>query len=155
MNKVFRAHIESLELSLKRLIAMPPVSVEMLPTTVPESGVYLFSEGDLHLYVGRSDGIRRRVQGHCRPASPSNAASFAFRLARDITGIKTIRHSPDGSRDRIEKHPEFGPEFTRQKQRIRKMHLRFVSEPDPIRQAILEMYAAVSLNTKHNSFENH
>ncbi|MGQ8366898.1 hypothetical protein [Glaciecola sp. 1036] len=54
-----------------------------------------------------------------------------------------------------EVHPTFGPEFIAQKQRIREMLVRFVSENDPIRQALLEIYVSVSLNTPHNDFDNH
>jgi len=32
---------------------------------------------------------------------------------------------------------------------------RYVEESDPLRQALLEMYAAIALNTPHNSFETH
>ena len=35
------------------------------------------------------------------------------------------------------------------------MSVRYVSEPDPIRQALLEMYVSVSLATPHNDFDNH
>ncbi len=155
MNAEFKSYVESLEPSFQRLIAMIPVSVATLPLDLPQSGVYLFSEGDDHLYAGRTDRMRQRLQEHCRPASPQNAASFAFRLAQEITGIRTIKYSPDGSRTKLERHPGFQPEFTRQKQRIRTMDLRYVPEPDPMRQALLEMYVAVSLKTKHNDFENH
>jgi hypothetical protein len=29
------------------------------------------------------------------------------------------------------------------------------SEPEPMRQALLEMYVSVSLGTPHNNFDNH
>lgn len=32
-------------------------------------GVYLFSEGERHLYVGRSDNFRRRYGHHSNPGS--------------------------------------------------------------------------------------
>lgn len=35
------------------------------------------------------------------------------------------------------------------------MDVRYVSEPDPMRQALLEMYVSVSLQTPHNDFDNH
>lgn len=35
------------------------------------------------------------------------------------------------------------------------MDLRFVEETDPLRQAFLEIYVAVALNTPHNDFETH
>lgn len=45
--------------------------------------------------------------------------------------------------------------FTASKARIRQMQLRFVSEPDPIRQAVLEMYVAVAVDARYNDFDTH
>ena len=35
------------------------------------------------------------------------------------------------------------------------MDVRFIEEADPVRQALLEMYVAVALETRHNNFKNH
>jgi hypothetical protein len=35
------------------------------------------------------------------------------------------------------------------------MDIRFVEENDPLRQALLEIYAAVALCTPYNDFETH
>jgi hypothetical protein len=35
------------------------------------------------------------------------------------------------------------------------MEVRFVEEADPLRQALLEVYAAVALQTPHNDFGDH
>jgi hypothetical protein len=35
------------------------------------------------------------------------------------------------------------------------MDLRFVEKPDPLRQALLEIYVAVTLRTKYNDFNTH
>lgn len=155
MNERFREHIESLDPSFQRLLAMPAFTVESLPRHMPESGIYLFSEQGQHLYVGRSDNLRGRVQAHCRASSRQNVAAFAFRMARKVTGMTTVAYSLDGSRSDLELRPVFSAEFIRQKQRIRTMELRFVEEADPMRQALLEMYVAVALGTPHNDFENH
>lgn len=42
-------HVEQLDSSFRELIAMSPVKIANLPALVPDRGVYLFSEGDLHL----------------------------------------------------------------------------------------------------------
>jgi hypothetical protein len=51
--------------------------------------------------------------------------------------------------------PEFSPAFIRAKARLLDMDLRFIEEPDPVRQALLEIYVAVVLKTPYNDFENH
>lgn len=155
MNETFRNFIESLEPSYQRLMQMEPVTVATLPREMPTSGIYLFSEGNQHLYVGRTNTIRKRLQNHCRPSSGHNSATFAFRLARQLTGQTNATYTAEGSRSFLQSHPEFGPVFVAQKERVRNMSVRFVSESDPMRQALLEMYVSVSLGTPHNDFDNH
>ena len=134
---------------------MEPVTVATLPRETPLSGIYLFSEGNQHLYVGRTNTIRKRLQNHCRRGSGHNSATFAFRLTRQLTGQINATYTEHGSRAYLQNHPEFGPVFMGQKERVRNMSIRYVSEPDPMRQALLEMYVSVSLGTPHNDFDNH
>lgn len=155
MHPVFKEYIDSLESSFQRLLQMEPVTVATLPREMPESGIYLFSENGRHLYAGRTNTIRQRLQSHCRPSSGHNSATFAFRLAREITGITQATYVSDGSRASLQQHSVFGPEFLTQKQRVKAMQVRFVGEPDPMKQALLEMYVSVSLGTPHNNFDNH
>lgn len=155
MNERFKKFVDTLEPSYQRLMEMEPVTVNTLPTNIPASGIYLFSEGNQHLYVGRTNTIRTRLQSHCRPGSGHNSATFAFRLAREITGHTKATYTEHGSRSSLQTHSEFGPIFTVQKQRVRNMNVRFVSEPNPMRQALLEIYVSVSLGTPHNDFNNH
>ena len=130
MHKVFREFIESLEPSFQRLMRMEPVSVAALPQEIPDAGIYLFSEGNEHLYVGRTNTIRKRLQNHCRPSSGHNSATFAFRLARQITGMTQATYATEGSRLHLERDPKFSEVFTAQKQRVRNMNVRFVSESE-------------------------
>lgn len=155
MNQIFKQYIESLEPSFQRLIQMTPVTVANLPLDTPRAGIYLFTEAGQHLYVGRTNTIRKRLQNHCRPSSGHNSATFAFRLARGITGQTVATYTEQGSRTDLENDPVFGPVFIAQKARVRNMDVRYVSEPDPMRQALLEMYVSVSLQTPHNDFDNH
>jgi len=134
---------------------MEPVSVAALPREMPQSGIYLFSDAGEHLYVGRTNTIRKRLQSHCRPSSGHNSATFAFRLARQITNKTKATYTSKGSRSYLERRPKFAKVFSAEKQRVRNMDVRFVSEPEPMRQALLEMYVAVSLGTPHNNFDNH
>ena len=45
--------------------------------------------------------------------------------------------------------------FEQAKDRIRQMYVRYVEESDPIRQCLLEIYAAVALDTPYNDFSTH
>ena len=134
-------------------MAMDPVTVSDLPRGLPEAGIYLFSENGEPLYVGRSDRIRRRLQDHVR--ADHRKCAFAFLLARQGTGMDALYRQGKGSRVQLMEDPRFRPELDRVIERIRGMEVRYVAEAHPLRQALLEMYAAVSLDTPHNDFGNH
>jgi hypothetical protein len=123
---------------------------------MPERGVYLLSEGEHNLYVGRSNNIRKRIARHCKPGATHRMAAFAFRLAREATGHKKASYKKgEGSRAALMDDPLFVDAFSSAKQRIRKMHLRFIEETNPVQQALLEIYVAVVLATPYNDFDNH
>ena len=86
MNQKFRDLVASLEPKHRVLLEMEPVRFGSLPKEIPERGIYVFSEGGQHLYVGRTNGIRRRLQNHCRLSGTHHTATFAFRIARQTTG---------------------------------------------------------------------
>lgn len=155
MNETFRTHVEALHPSFSRLIAMAPVTVASLPRAMPTRAVYLFSEGDNHLYVGRTNRLRPRLLEHGRRSSGHNSAPFAFLLAREATGKTTATYQTNGSRRGLEADPLFAAAFTAAKLRVRAMDIRFVEESDPMRQALLEMYVAVALQTPYNDFDTH
>jgi len=85
MDKKFAALVETLAPKLVELLA-PPLTNGALPRDIPECGVYLFTENDRHLYVGRSNDLRGRYGRHCRPGATDRQAAFAFQLARGATG---------------------------------------------------------------------
>ena len=155
MHSRFAKYIKSLHPSLERLIAMPPVKAYALPANTPASGIYLLSDGHRHLYVGRSRRLRSRIQRHSRPGASYRSAAFAFQLAREMTGHKKATYKTEGSRRELSKDPKFAKAFQKAKDRIRQMDVRYVREPHPLRQALLEMYAAVALGTRYNDFDTH
>jgi hypothetical protein len=152
MNKKFRRYAESLDVALQELISMQPVALSHLPRNMPQEAIYLFSERGRHMYVGRTKRLRLRLQQHCRPSATHYSATFAFLLAREATGRTDVSLA---SRSDLEGDREFHQAFLRAKERVRRMDVRFVEERDPIRQALLEIYVAVALNTPYNNFETH
>lgn len=155
MNEHFAEAVESLEPSCRRLLAMEPVTPISLPERMPKQGVYLFSEGQEHLYVGRSGDIRGRIARHSRPSATHRMAAFAFRIAREATGHLDASYKKEGSRSDLMQDAAFRAAFDRAKTRIREMDLRFVEEANPVGQALLEIYVAVSLQTRYNDFRTH
>jgi len=156
MDAKFARLIESLAPKLKELMDMPPLSNGKLPARMPSSGVYLFSEPDgKHLYVGRSNDLRGRYGRHCRPGATHRQAAFAFRLARIATGFTEATYTQKGGRAWLIEQPKFREAFIAAKAFIRSLEYRYVEEPDQNKQALLEIYAAVVLDTPHNDFGTH
>jgi len=85
MHESFREYVEALHPSFERLLQATPVKIKDLPKDAPRQCIYLFTEGSLHLYVGRTKNLRQRLKQHSIPAAQHNQAVFAFRLAREST----------------------------------------------------------------------
>jgi predicted GIY-YIG superfamily endonuclease len=156
MDAKFLSHVEALKPQLERLLGMQPVTPLTMPKDMPLKGVYLLSDGEKPLYVGRSNTVKKRIGRHSRPSATHKMASFAFRIARKKTGNMTPTYKKgEGSRDALMNDAKFVAAFEDAKARIRKMNLRFVEEADPVRQALLEIYVAIALDTPYNEFDNH
>ena len=155
MHEGFKQHIESLHPLLQTLVQSVPFTFGSLPKQLPAAGIYLFSENEKPLYVGRTNRLRQRLQQHCRPGSGHNSAPFAFRLAREERAVPKATYKPEGSRARLLQEDAFAEAFTSAKTRLRAMQIRVVEESDPLRQALLEMYVATALDAVYNDFDNH
>lgn len=156
MNPEFRDYIDSLQSKLNQLLAMEPCKRPALPKVMPKAGVYVFSENNKYLYVGRSNDIRGRIGRHCRPSATHRMAAFAFRIARVETG-NTVASYKKGEKSRVGLMDDaiFLKAFADAKERVRNMDILFVEEAHPIKQMLLEVYVAVSLQTPYNDFDNH
>jgi hypothetical protein len=62
MDPRFAALTDRLAPKLKKLLAMKPLRYGELPLDMPEKGIYLFSRGKKHLYIGRSNVLRKRFE---------------------------------------------------------------------------------------------
>lgn len=156
MIETFRLYIEALHPAYEQLIASAPFKyADLAEHVVPARGIYLLTEGDRHLYVGRSDSIRQRLRSHCAVSSSHHKAAFAFRLAREACGVPKASYRPEGSRAHLMTQDNFRSAFESQKARLRAMDIRVVEEAEPNRQALLEMYVSIALGTPYNDFANH
>jgi putative component of toxin-antitoxin plasmid stabilization module len=152
MDDTFQQLTDDLHEKYRSLMAMEPLTVDAVPRESPKGGVYLFSEHADHLYAGRTKRrIRDRVKDHVGTA---NDCPFAWRLAREATG-KNATYAKKGSRADLLKDPTFKAQYDSAKKRIRTMQVRYVGEPDPVRQALLEIYVAVVSGARHNDFDTH
>lgn len=152
MDHEFAKLVESLHPKLEKLLGCTPhIGPGKLPEGVPEKAVYLFTENGDHLYVGRTDRLRRRYREHL--TGKSNGAPFAFKLARHITKNMT-KGNP--TRKYLEEEDEaFSKSFLESKERVAQMEFRWVEENDSNNQCLLEIYATIALKAKYNDFNNH
>lgn len=134
---------------------------------VDQHGVYLFTEQERELYIGRtgltersrlagkagSSSFMTRLTAHVRrdPAS----ASFAWRLAME----KALAQVEAGGRDALPvtrklrvKDPELLRLFHEAQQRVGAMAFRIVQIDDERLAYVFELYAAWVLETPYNSF---
>ena len=139
----------------QRLLRMKPVVAAALRGGTPTGGVYLFSEGNTHLYAGRTKraiGVRIRNQF----GRNVSAASFPSLIAREVTGRRRAAYTRGaGTRAELLADPEFGAALDNARTRISAMLVRYVQEVDPLRQALLEIYVAVVTNARYNDFDTH
>jgi len=155
LDERFRILVEGLHSKFESLVGMAAHAGVPPPTNMPVSGIYLFSDGDVPLYVGRSNRLRKRFFLHTREGSQHNQASFAFRLVAEGLKLPPASYTKEGSRKVVASTDEFIREFSSAKTRIRAMNYRYVEEADQTRQALLEIYAAVVLQTPYNDFGTH
>ena len=131
MHQRFAALVDQLDTKCQQLLAMPPVAADDVPSVTPHGGIYLFSEGDEHLYTGRTKGpIRVRIRQQF--GSNANAASFPWLIAREATGMQAT-YKTTGSRADLLTDPKFSMAYRDARDRIRTMHVRYVHEPEPLR----------------------
>jgi hypothetical protein len=133
------------------LVAMPSVTRDSLGDC-DYPGVYLFTERGKDLYVGRTKRpLKKRLKDH----SPSRMtdAPFAFRLARETTGMLKASYKADAlSRKQLQMNPAFIKAFLAAAERIGKMSIRYVQVDDATTQALLEIYTATVLGAPYNEF---
>lgn len=134
---------------------MAPASPTAIPRDAPSACIYLLSEGDSHLYTGRTRHLRQRMRNQAAPGSTHNQAALAFKLACENCDRKTVPYVKGEGRAALAIDPQFVSAFSAAKARVRQMQLRFVEELDPTRQALLEIYVSVTLRTPYNDFDTH
>jgi hypothetical protein len=154
--------VSEFESMLDELTGSKPHRHRQKPPLPENPGIYLFSEGDEHLYVGITRNLRSRYGQHQRPSSPENSAPFAFAIARDDAQNDQFPVSGQ-TRTKLSENQEFATKyFGPAKDRVRAMDFRYLRisaedvDSDP-KIAAFEIFAAVVLGTEgyFNSFRTH
>jgi hypothetical protein len=146
INAEFKAKCDSVPNLFAKLMDSPRKKVGDSCARVP--GIYVFFEGNLPIYVGRTRNLRQRMTAHV--TQRHNSGSFAFRLLRKKLGLPTS-YRKEGSRLQIQEL--HAGEFSRQIARVRRMEFCFLEVSNPIEQYLLELYAAMELSKLNQAID--
>lgn len=69
--------------------------------------------------------------------------------------VPKASYKSENSRKHLMTQEPFRAAFNAQKERLRNMDIRVVEESDHNRQALLELYIAISLETMNSTFKNY
>ncbi len=143
----FDTVIDDIKPAYRDLVEMGPFRLDIVPCPVSadQAGVYILSEADRPLYVGRTRDVRRRLRNHY--SAVVTQATLAVKMARIAANRPATYKVGNGAKDLYNNDPSFRSEFDKARARIRAMQVRYVIEGDDVRQALLEIYAAVELDT--------
>ena len=112
------------------------------------SGLYVFIKSGTPIYVGISRNVLARIRQHVTGKTQYDA-TLAYRMTKN--GWKN-----EGQRKALMKDAGFLAAFDKAKAQIAGMSVAFVEADDPVTLYLLEVYAAVELDTsKWNSFRTH
>ncbi len=140
--------------ALLRVLKSNPLLTRDNLVDMPRQGVYVFYESRKALYAGRSNRMKERIQEHSRQSSDNYSATFALRLAKEEYGRNHVIPKSVTNKDLLSTS-EFKLLFSQAKERVAGMKIRALKSEDQVEQTLLEIYAALALNTRYNDFSTH
>ena len=153
MKDKFSEYIQRMPILLNELKGEPLLNRNELKD-IPKSGMYVFYREGRPLYVGRSNRLKERIQEHGRPSSDHYSATLAFSMAKEMMG-RNEQIPKFITRKELEEAPGFDQVFFLARNTVAKMKIRVIEIKDQIEQALFEIYAALTLNTRYNDFSTH
>ncbi len=122
--------------------AAPRGEHERIPAA---AGIYLFTRHDEPVHVGQAPDLRRRLAEQCRPSSGHTKATLAFEIAKRAARKEGI--DVDGPPARLATSDEFSPYFTRAKEAVAELPVRYVEVESRELRALFEVYGSMVLGT--------
>jgi hypothetical protein len=108
-------------------------------------GVYLFSRQGEPVHVGEAADLRRRLAEQCRPSSGHTKATLAFAIARRAARREGI--DVDGPPARLATSDAFAPYFTRAKETVAELPVRFLEVESAEVRTVFKVYVSLALGT--------
>jgi hypothetical protein len=142
---------DSANACLNSLKLMQEIDFANALKVAPEKpGVYVLFENNKPTYVGRARKLRSRLKGHV--SGTAQASTFAFVLARNVTGKKPSYKTKGSRADLLKNDPVFKAEFDKSIAQIRNMKIKYLEIENDNLQYFFEFYCAIELQTPHNKF---
>lgn len=110
-------------------------------------GCYVLIDQDMPIYVGISQTVIQRLLQHVK-GKTHNAASLAYRMAADEVPHKNTRNVAMTT-------GAFQDAFTKSKNYLRSLSVAFVEIENPVELYLFELYCAMELDTRWNTFKTH
>jgi hypothetical protein len=147
----FDTHVENAKTLFAALEREPllPIAGTKFPA---KEAIYVFYLEGQAVHVGRTRNLKNRLRGHV--SNSHYSASFAFKRARGSTGKMPTYKKGEGRGDLL-KDPVFAEAFEKALAQVKGMQVRHLSVEDPIDQYLLELYAAMRLETSLSEFGTH
>lgn len=158
MNVQFEEIIRKFPDNMEKLLEKTPVSPAELTVKILR-GIYVFYENGTAIYVGRSRNITQRFRQHQQQSSDHHSATFAFLIAK-MDAVKAginikNKTGKNMTRDELQKSQPFKQYFSEAKKRVAMMKVQVIRIDDPVEQTLFEVYAALELKTKYNTWDTH
>jgi len=118
----------------------------------PKPAIYVFYFENTPVHVGRTRNLRQRLSGHV--SNSHYSASFAFKRARHATQISATYKKGEG-RGALLQDSIFKAAFDKALVEVRGMEVQYLEIADDLDQYLLELYAALELNTSLTEFGTH
>jgi hypothetical protein len=145
----FNDLVDQLEPLLERLWKAP-AAPRAKHTRIPaRPGVYLFTRRDEPVHVGEAADLRRRLAEQCRPSSGHTKATLAFAIAKRAATREGI--AVDGPPARLATSDDFAPFFTRAKEAVAALPVRYVEVESRDLRALFEVYGSLALGTNESA----
>jgi hypothetical protein len=145
----FEALVGRLEPLLEELWGAPAAPRSDHGRIPAKPGVYLFTRNDEPVHVGQAPDLRRRLAEQCRPSSGHTKATLAFEIAKRAAAREGV--SVDGPPARLATSDDFSPFFTRAKEAVADLPVRYLEVESRELRTLFEVYGSLALGTTESA----
>jgi DNA-binding XRE family transcriptional regulator len=141
---VWNSLAHDLGVMLIQLLGAPAARVAEHDAIPSQPGVYLFSQGDRTVMVGLAKDLGRALHAAVNPDAEGGNTYLCFYLARWMAKRSGV--GVDCDREALEADPEFVASYSRAKEIVPQLPVRFITHRDFLERQLLALYSEIHLN---------